>query len=73
MGAWGQAAPRFEDYLVADTAFLGKMHPPVYVSVEQERLLPGSERAAIRRPNSWRQSHGMRERFPEGGDHGRGG
>lgn len=50
VGAWGQAAPRFEDFLVADTAFMGKVHPPVYVTAEQERLRGELQIAAVRRP-----------------------
>ena len=50
VGVCGQAAPRFEDYLVADTWFLGKVHPPVYVTAEQERLRGELQIAAIRRP-----------------------
>ena len=50
VGAWGQAAPRFEDFLVADTTFMGKVHPPVYVTAEQERLRGELQIAAVRRP-----------------------
>ena len=50
LDARGQAAPRFEDYLVTDTAFLGKVHPPVFVTAVQERLRGELQVAAVRRP-----------------------
>lgn len=49
-GAWGQAAPRFEDYAVPPMTFFGKVHAPVIVTAEQERLRGELQIAAIRRP-----------------------